>query len=239
MLSATPILHKTFQIRQGNTVGTGFIIELHNQEYLITAKHIVQNQAGRVEILHGRIWKDLPVTGIYHHPADADVAVVTVNQQVAPRYPSENSSSGISFGEGVMMAGFPSNIDFSQLCLNDGYPVPFVKEATVSGLVTQGGIDMWYFDGNAYAGFSGSPIIANRESSSDSVMEAKIIGVEVGYSIGVTRHPSEVHPQPKIGNYPIAVDHIHITDTGFITGIDLKHAIEIIQEHPYGFFLVR
>ena len=238
MLSTTHILHKIFHIKQGDGVGTGFIIELDNREYLITARHVVPNQARGVKIYHKETWEALPVVGIYHHPANIDVAAIAINRQIAPRCPTYNDSSGTSLGEDVMMVGFPSSIHHSCSDSNFGYPIPFVKTGVVSSLVTQDGIRQWYFDGHNHSGFSGSPIIANQRPSADPNPDVKIIGIETGYSLDSTCTSSELRSPPdQVNGYPVALNHVHITNTGFVIGVDIKHAIEIVQTYPYGFLM--
>ena len=34
--------------------------------------------------MHAETWKDLPFNSIFHHPGEPDIAVITLNQQIAP-----------------------------------------------------------------------------------------------------------------------------------------------------------
>ena len=135
MLLTTNILQKTFLIRQGDGCGTAFAIESEGREYLTTARHVLPDTSKPVDILHEERWKPLPLTGIYHHPREPDVAVITVGQQIAPNHPAEATTSGVVLGQDVLMVGFPFGWHHTQFDINNGYPIPFVKAAILSAFI--------------------------------------------------------------------------------------------------------
>ena len=239
MVPTTNILQKTFLIQQGKSRGTAFAIESVGREYLITARHVIPDTLKPIDILHDEKWKQLPVNGIYHHPGKPDVAAITLDLQLAPRHPVELSSSGIFVGQDVAFVGFPFAWNNTQYDLNNGYPLPFVKAAIVSAFVFKNQVDVAYFDGHNNPGFSGGPIAADHMPRKGPKLGPKIIGVVSGFKPESTPHPSEIDPPPKrINGYPVADDHVHLTNSGFLVGYDIRHAIEIAQANPSGFKLI-
>ena len=59
-----------------------------------------------------------------------------------------------------------------------------------------------------------------------------------GFQPEHTPHPRSIAPPPKcMGGYPVADDHVHLTNSGFLVGYAIRHAIEIAQANPHGFKL--
>ena len=137
MLPTTNVLQRTFLIKQGTFTGTAFACEWRGREYLVTARHVVQDSSASTEILHEEKWKTLPTTGIQHH-SGADISVITLGLQLAPRHPVELTSGGISFGQDSVMLGFPFGWNYTQYDLNNGFPLPFIKGAILSAMMTSG-----------------------------------------------------------------------------------------------------
>ena len=238
MIPTKNILRKTFLIRQGNYLGTAFAIETDGREYLITARHVVPDTSKPIDIMRYEKWKPLPVTGIFHHPGKPDVAGITLGKQIAPRHPVELYSSQTTIGQDVAFVGFPFGWNNTQFEFNDGYPIPFVKAAIVSAFIAKSGASFLYLDGHNNSGFSGGPIAADHMPPKDPKLGPKIIGVVSGFRPEHTPHPNEIDPPPEfIGGYPIADDHVHLANSGFLKGYDIKHALEIAQANPQGFKL--
>ena len=226
LIPTTNILQKTFLIQQGKSRGTAFAIESDGREYLITARHVVPDELNAIDILHDEKWKELPVTGIYHHPGEPDVAAITLDQQIAPTHPVELTSGGIFVGQDVAFVGFPFAWSNTQYNLNNGYPLPFVKAAIVSAFVFKNQINVAYYDGHNNPGFSGEPIAADHIPPKDPKVGPKIIGVVSGFKPESTPHPRELDPPLKrMNGYPVADDHVHLTNAGFFVGYGIKHAI--------------
>ena len=231
MVPTTNVLQKTFLIAQGNLTGTAFAAEWKGQEYLVTARHVVPDQSAPLKVVHAEKWKPLPVTGIHHHPGHPDVAVITLNQQVAPRHPVELSPGGFLLEDRVFMLGFPFGWDHTQYDINNGYPMPFVKAAVFSAMLPIKGTPTIVLDGHSNRGFSGGPIIAEG-----TAQIPKIIGVTSQAQNESTPHPSDFDPPLKqLNGHPIPDGHVHPTNAGFIFAHSIRYAIEVIEANPYGF----
>ena len=238
MIPTTNIVQKTFLIRQGNSLGTAFAIEVDGREYLITARHVIPDTLEPIDILHDEKWKQLPVTGIYHHHGKPDVAAITLGRQLAPRYSVDLFSSETIIGQDIAFLGFPFGWNNTQYDFNNGYPIPFVKAAVISAFSSKNQTSVVYLDAHNNAGFSGGPIAADHMPHKDPKLGPKIIGVVSGFQPEHTPHPSELDSLPKsMGGYPVADDHVHLTNSGFLVGYAIKHAIELAQANPQGFKL--
>ena len=236
MIPTKNILQKTFLIRQGQSLGTAFAIEYRGREYLVTARHVVSDTNASVDVLHEESWTPLPVTGLFHHTGEPDVAAITLSRQIAPRLPMELTSSGARIGQNTIFAGFPFGWDDNNFQLNDGYPIPFVKAALLSAFIRKNDAFVIYLDGHNNAGFSGGPIAADRIPDEDSALGPKIIGIVSAFHPENTPHPSKLDPQPKfVDGHPLADDHVHLTNSGFVIGYGITHAIDIVKDNPKGF----
>ena len=238
MIPTSNVLDRTFLIRQGNSLGSAFSIEVDGREYLITARHVVANKPKSICALHNEKWKNLPVTGIYYHPGKPDVAAITLSHQIAPRHPVEFSLDEAVLGQNVAFLGFPFGWSNTGYDINDGYPIPFVKAAILSGIRLNNQVTTVYLDGHNNAGFSGGPIIADLVRDGVSTPSPMIMGVVSGFENEYTPHPSQIDPPPKkVRGYTIADDHVHLTNSGFIIGYGIEHAIEVAKANPEGFKL--
>ena len=231
MLLTTNTLQKTFLIKQGNHTGTAFAVEVEGKQYLATAKHVVPDPSEQPKVMHSETWKDLPFNSIFHHPGEPDIAVITLNQQIAPSHPVELSSAGILLGQNMIILGFPFGWNYTQYDINNGYPMPFVKSTTFSALLHKKELTTIILDGHSNPGFSGGPIVAEGKSQ----MEPKVIGVVTESNIESTSHPNQFNPPLKnMNGFPVPDDHVHPTNAGFIRAHEIKHVIEVIEAHPYG-----
>ena len=231
MLLTTNTLQKTFLIKQGNHTGTAFAVEVEGKQYLATAKHVVPDPSEQPKVMHAETWKDLPFNSIFHHPGEPDIAVITLNQQIAPSHPVELSSAGLSLGQNMIILGFPFGWNYTQYDINNGYPMPFVKSATFSALLHKKELTTIILDGHSNPGFSGGPIVAEGKPQ----MEPKVIGVVTQSNIESTSHPNQFNPPLKnMNGFPVPDDHVHPTNAGFIRAHEIKHVFEVIEAHPYG-----
>ena len=229
MLLTTNTLQKTFLIKQGNHTGTAFAVEVEGKQYLATAKHVVPDPSEQPKVMHAETWKDLPFNSIFHHPGEPDIAVITLNQQIAPSHPVELSSAGLSLGQNMIILGFPFGWNYTQYDINNGYPMPFVKSATFSALLHKKELTTIILDGHSNSGFSGGPIVAEGKSQ----MEPKVIGVVTQSNIESTSHPNQFNPPLKnMNGFPVPDDHVHPTNAGFIRAHEIKHVFEVIEAHP-------
>jgi len=220
----TNVIHRVFKIMNNNQTGTMFTVEVHNKQYVITAKHLVEdiNKQTKAKIYLDNGWKDINLSLLGHCPNDIDISVLTTDKQLTPSdLPCESNSVGIVLGQDVYFLGFPYDIAPKGGTFNNGYPCPFVKKATLSSLFIDNDKEIIYLDGHNNPGFSGGPIVYKGFDQTSF----KICGVISGYR--AQYQPTYISGSPT---------NIYFQEnTGIIHGYGIKHAIELIQNNPIGF----
>ena len=58
-------------------------------------------------------------------------------------------------GQSSLMVGFPSGLPYAHYEINNGFPIPFIKSATLSGSNFANDTVVHYWDGHNNPGFSG------------------------------------------------------------------------------------
>ena len=200
-----------------------FTVEVDNKQYLITAKHLVENVTSQtqVKIFLDNGWKDINLYLLGHCPNDIDISVLTTDKQLTPSgLPCEPTSGGIILGQDVYFLGFPYDIAPKGGTFNNGYPCPFVKKAILSSIGNENDKEIIFLDGHNNPGFSGGPIVYKGLKQTSF----KICGVISGYRYQF--QPTYISGSPT---------NIYFQEnTGIVHGFGIKHAIELIQNNPIG-----
>jgi hypothetical protein len=157
-----------FQLH-GSVYGSAFTVQVEGREYLITAKHVVQDfrmdgstesieirKLGRDEHSHELTlrWQRLAVK--IFGSSTADVAVLVLEQPLRDAAALKPRTGQIAMGQDIYFLGFPLGIAMPVGGINEPFPVPFVKRGILSNADGTGFI---YFDGYNNPGFSGGPVV--------------------------------------------------------------------------------
>ncbi|WP_432791850.1 S1 family peptidase [Mycolicibacterium sp. ELW1-p] len=208
-------MHRTLQIwRPDGGSGSGFTIDRHGRQWLVTAQHVVEGvEPGQVKVV-SREGKSYD--GLEHVPTnpDADVAVFSLfHKRLTLNYELEPSTSGVALGQDSYFLGFPLGWSTQ----NEGEQLPFVKKAVLSGMTkTTSGVPVWMFDGMNLQGFSGGPIVFKHNMTG----KWHVMGVVHGYQTT----PVLVHDHAGR-----AIGRVN-TNTGFFVGFGINHATDAIDE---------
>ncbi|SEE47626.1 S1 family peptidase [Jiangella alba] len=148
--------------------GTCFVIDVDEEQYLITAAHLTIGERFELVIL-----KPIPDAGGEHtkdtHPDHLerigpldpkhDVAVFKANDDLARRSLTLPASSDqIVIGQEILTAGFPGNL--SMVIPKMGLrSMPLVKRGCMGGMGEVDGIRVLYLDLIANPGMSGAPVV--------------------------------------------------------------------------------
>ena len=210
LVPKSEILKRTFLLKCGDELGTGFTLDINKRRYLITAGHVVgkKGRLRQVEVFWNQNWLQVQTTTIGLETARLDVAVLAPSPAIGPCLKLGYGCEGMVLGQDAYFIGFPgAAIGMGGIQLNPGpefnggYPIPFVKKGTIGGF-HNGKI---YLDGMANGGFSGGPVV-----HTDTAGETKVIGIVTS----------------------------HVTDGGENTGIvvaeEIGSAIEMIRKKPRG-----
>lgn len=222
----TNVIQRTFHISIGNSAGTCFTIDVDGKQYLITAKHLVEQikDTAKIRIYHENQWKNIQVTLVGHCEGDIDISVVAAGFQLSPPFELEPTSAGIIYGQDVYFLGFPYGMTGQIGELNRDYPLPFVKKAVVSCMYrTEDGVQISFLDGHNNPGFSGGPVVFKEPNGQTYKVAAVISGFQA------TEEP--IYQDGK--QVPLAYRY----NTGIIIAYGIKHALDVINVAPSGYVL--
>jgi S1-C subfamily serine protease len=172
-LITSNVIHRCFRIRCGSSFGTGFAVDVNYRQYLVTAKHVVAGgNPPFLEIYRSGGWRKINST-LVGHAAEEDVSVFALDGTVVPEgLPMLSGSDGISYGQDVYFLGFPYGVLSNVVLGEEGYPLPLVKRAVVSGFKGR----VLLLDGHNNPGFSGGPVIFGRAGRTPDCFGAIISG---------------------------------------------------------------
>ena len=128
----------------------------------------------------------------------------------------EASTGGLIYGQDVYFLGFPYGYTGSFVFTDGGYPLPFVKKATVSLLERKTMI----LDGHNNPGFSGGPVVYTEPNKNDF----KVAGVITAYRF----------VEEPVFHDGQETDFIYKYNTGIIEADGIIWAKDLIQANPIG-----
>ena len=105
--------------------------------------------------------------------------------------------------------------------LNGGYPLPFVKKAIVSAMVTANGFETIFLDGHNNPGFSGGPVVFKPQGGG----ELQVCSVVTGF---------RYVPEP-IYDEDAELPFMLRSNTGIIESSNINTVVRIIEQNPIGF----
>ncbi|MFA7327310.1 MAG: serine protease [Candidatus Kapaibacterium sp.] len=217
----TNVIQRVFHLRYGGGTGTCFAIDVQNKQYLVTAKHVIDGfQNGNlIELYYNGNWETLSANIVGHHDY-ADVSVITVNQILA-RLPLVPDAGGITYGQDTYFLGFPYMIqDERGSKINRNFPMPLVKKATLSAIISDQVGSYLLLDGYNNPGFSGGPVVFKMQHTN----EFKVAAIISGYKY-VDEPTYQQNQQTPI---------IYRANTGIIIANNIDYALELIKINPIG-----
>ena len=161
------IIQSVYRIKYGNDNGTCFQISVSGQQYLVSAKHILNGKKNNdnieFEIFHDNSWKTHEGKLLLHDNDNIDIAVIDLVEKSFYRETNiELTHSGELFtSQECFFLGFPYNLYSDLPKANDNLPVPFIKKAIFSLFTGEESNEkIMYLDGHNNPGFSGGPVVA-------------------------------------------------------------------------------
>ncbi len=165
----TEIIQRVFPISpNGQSCGSGLIYPVNGVYHFITAAHVLENMPHGTKsnlcVFKEGKWVEFDVIVRYveGHPykeGDRDLALVETSIQVPKDESQANLSPGTTIlGQDMYFLGFPyfgGGINHKPQAFNAGFPLPFIKKATLSAIDDP----IIYLDGHNNPGFSGGPVI--------------------------------------------------------------------------------
>lgn len=213
------VLDRVFNICWNDSSGTGFVIDVNNRQYLITARHVVEGirSGDMLFVLHENEWKFVKINIIGFGEGGLDIAVLSCHQKLS-ELNSVPTSVGFIYGQAVLFLGYPFGWNSGGEKINRGIPFPFIKSGIISGVHASDGVTLIYIDGHVNSGFSGGPLLLVGD-------EISITGVVCGYQ----------SPQaPVLDDNDNRVGYFG-ENPGLFFCVGIKHVLDIIEKNPDGF----
>ena len=221
-------IQRVLMIRYGARVATGFTLDVDTRQYIITAAHVVagMEENGKIQIRRDEKWTEIAVKRLTTVADGADIAVLAPSNSLTPSLELPPYDGVTTYGNDVFFLGFPYGISMPSGTTNNLYPLPFVKKAIVSAIITGGGIEKIYLDGINNPGFSGGPVVVldARERYPEGNPKVKVLGVISGFRN--ERLPIRDGEQQT----SLTVE----TNTGIIEAVAIGYAIAAIRLNPVG-----
>jgi S1-C subfamily serine protease len=154
------ILSRVVYLRNGSTYGSGFLIDYKDQQYLITARHIVEGldiHNPKVRFYRSADWHDMQSELILPKNKNIDIAILDIHQKASKQPIIDLTGATPTIGGQVYFLGFPYGL---HSLYNNGEYLPLVKVGVFSGLDNRDQNEVVYFiDGFVNPGFSGGPCV--------------------------------------------------------------------------------
>lgn len=217
MLIQSYVIQRVLCVQVGNDTGTAFVVENHEKQYIVTARHVVAvagDDMGPSEILvqRKRQWMPVPVSVVALGEGEKDIAVLAPASPVAVVGAQPVLTGRLAYGQQVRFLGFPFGWVGGGEELTNGYPLPFVNAGIVSAILAPDGpsdATTIYVDAHGNPGFSGGPLVYEPVESQESFGIAGVVTDRL------------VDPSTE-------------THVGFVRAVGIKTALEMIEENPIG-----
>ena len=105
-------LQRVFQVRSDTCLGTAFVLDADEKQYLVSALHVVEHSTNTsaLDIYFQNTWKSFPVS-VIGIDFDNDVAVLALQERIVGESLSiDVSGSGCIAGQEVFILGYPLGI---------------------------------------------------------------------------------------------------------------------------------
>lgn len=224
------ILNRTFYIRYEENLGTGFTIDIDDQQYLVTAKHVVEGiqDGDHIYLMHNDKWYGGAVNIAWMPPqcAEEDIAILLFQEELLSEaaYPVIVNSAGLYLGQDVYFLGYPYKMRMRFKEMKGGWPLPLVKKGIVSGFGGKKGPELIYIDGHNNPGFSGGPVIFGKAGDEHPHIAGVISGYKRNYEHLID---IENKKEPQIMNR-----YITYGNTGIIFAYALGDGVKYIRANP-------
>lgn len=212
------VIHRVFQIRLGESQATGFTIDVDGRQYLVTANHVVEsfgNDDG-IDIFSNGEWSPHEAQ-LVGHANETDISVLAVAERLTPPdLPMEPTHEGLTYGQDTYFLGFPYGFLGRIIFGEYGYPLPFVKKATLSLM----DIPTFYLDGHNNPGFSGGPVVFTEPNNNQYKVAAVISGF--------------LPVQEPVYEGPADTGLRYQYNTGIVVADAIDPALDLIRANPVG-----
>jgi len=217
------IMLATYRVQAGDQTGTMFALELEDQQYLVTARHLALDAGEALKIEWDQGWVSAPADLIGHCSGEVDISVYSARQCLPrlldPEWHNLGIEPDLKLAEDIRFYGFPYGLSTSRR--NGTVPVPLVKAGIVSGFfgaAQLGPNSSFLIDGHNNPGFSGGPVVSIRGG------KHRVAGVVSGY----LPHDEEVRSRMSDDNDERS-EYVQ-QNSGIMLAWNIQHVIDLIEQ---------
>lgn len=213
------ILYRTFFIK-GAEYGTAFTIDVGDEQFLITAAHLLAGRALTqvIQIYRAKQWHPIDCTLVGIGAGELDIAVLKVPIRLTDaKLVVEYGFRDCHPGQDFFFAGFPYKMWIDYGGQFTGIPIPFLKKGTLSAC-DLGPPKTLYIDALNNEGFSGAPLYFFVNG--DLGTPPRIAGV-------VSKFRIEFETVIDLGGDPTVMKVPY--NTGFLIAYDIAHALQLVK----------
>ncbi|MCI4569495.1 serine protease [Lysobacter sp. CFH 32150] len=153
------ILYRTFFIK-AEEYGTAFTVDVEGQEYLVTARHLLDQTKNQlsIQLFQNERWRTVSALVVGHARGEVDISVLQLQERLThPEFLVNPTIAGIVLGQDVHFVGFPYKMWSNVGALMGGLPCAYVKKGTVSAFQNSDP-QILHIDAINNEGFSGGPL---------------------------------------------------------------------------------
>ena len=178
-------LTNVFQIKCGNSQGTGFVLIEKDIEILLTARHVVEAYGtSNIEFRRFGKWNALNVEPIENPNVRCDAIAMQVISPSIFRGLKMQRAPGLLIGQEIYFLGFPIGLHTDAETHNDDYPIPLAKRGICAGIFGEGPDQVLYLDAMNTHGFSGGPLLCSTGTG-----ELGVFGIISGHRNRTVKAP--------------------------------------------------
>lgn len=219
------ILKRVFFIK-AEQYGTAFTLDINEQEYLITARHLLgegivkgSDKKVSIRLFISKKWHEITAELIGHGNGEIDISVLKLPHRLShPGYIVNPTIKDLALGQDVFFLGFPYKMWSNVENFLGGLPCPFVKKGAVSS-IEHDSPQKIYVDAINNEGFSGGPLCFYPYDNHNMV---HIAGVVVNYKI---ENEPVIDLNDEDTGFRVAYN------TGFLVAYNIKYVFEIIDRN--------
>lgn len=212
------ILFRTFFIK-AEEYGTGFTLDVDGEEFLVTARHLLDESKANTEIqlFHSKRWHTMPARVVGHGKGEVDISVLKLSKRCSQAELTVTPTiAGLVLGQDVHFLGFPYKMWSDVGNLLDGMPCAYAKRGTVSAYQLDSP-QIIHIDAINNEGFSGGPLFFY---SPQDPKELRVAGVVSKFRV---EYEHVLDAKGEKTEMTVAYN------TGFLVAYGVKHVLAIIE----------
>jgi hypothetical protein len=214
------VVDRVFRITVGESEGTAFALDVAGRQYLVTAKHVVEQIHGPtiIGIWHNNSWQSLNIELVGH--SDVDVSVLAPKVRLAdPAMKLETVMGGFYVAQDAYFAGFPLGIMGQSV--ESLFPTPLVKKAIISGKAGPGFKNAFLLDGHGNPGFSGGPVYLTAPGAT-----------KYAVAMVITSFTAQCDKVLDKRGKPTSL--VVLQNSGIMAAFSVRNALDLIDSNPMG-----